>query len=178
MARFDLSQYETVEARLVRFWEDNPDGRVQTQLVHADENRYIVRAELFKNIEDRNPVSSGYAEETVGSSPVNKTSALENCETSAIGRACANWRYQAKGAPRPSREEMAKASKPNQIGVFQKATIKEISESLGITGQNLAAYASMALDRTVKNFGDLTGADGDKIIDALLAEPVAETVVD
>ena len=174
MARFDLSQYETVEARLVRFWEDNPEGRVHTMLIHADENRYIVRAELFKNIEDRNPVSSGYAEETVGSSPVNKTSALENCETSAIGRAAANWIYQSKNAQRPSREEMTKAAKPDGIRDDQKATIKETGAALGITGPDLAAYVSMALDRTVKGFGDLTVDDGDKVIEALMAEPVVD----
>jgi hypothetical protein len=51
--------------------------------------------------------ATGYAEETVTSRGVNQTSALENCETSAIGRALANAGYAPKGK-RPSREEMSK----------------------------------------------------------------------
>ena len=35
---------------------------------------------------------------------------MENCETSAIGRALANWKYQGSNKPRPSREEMRKVS--------------------------------------------------------------------
>jgi hypothetical protein len=36
---------------------------------------------------DREIISNGYSEQFRGSSPVNKTSALENCETHAVGRA-------------------------------------------------------------------------------------------
>jgi hypothetical protein len=73
----------------------------------VEASRYIVKAYLFKNAEDGVAWATGYAEETVTSRGVNQTSALENCETSAIGRALANAGYAAKGK-RPSREEMTK----------------------------------------------------------------------
>jgi hypothetical protein len=110
MARFDLNDYETVEDRLVKFWADHPEGRILTDLVAYGDKQFIFRAEVYFTFSDDRPVASGYAEEVVGSTPVNKTSAAENCETSAIGRALANCGYATKGK-RPSREEMAKVQR-------------------------------------------------------------------
>jgi hypothetical protein len=69
-----------------------------------------VKAEVWRDQADAGPASTGFAEERVGSGPVNRTSALENCETSAVGRALANLNYAPKGA-RPSVEEMGKADR-------------------------------------------------------------------
>jgi hypothetical protein len=44
---FDLSNYETVEDRLIRFWADHPDGRIATTLVAQDGDQVIFRAEVF-----------------------------------------------------------------------------------------------------------------------------------
>jgi len=110
---FDLSQYEPVEERLARFWKDHPQGRVHTELVngsHAGESVVII-ASVYKDKADLYPDATGHAQETPGSNPVNKTSWIENCETSAIGRALANMGYAPKGS-RPSREEMAKVAAP------------------------------------------------------------------
>jgi hypothetical protein len=110
---FNLADYEPVEVRLEKFIKDYPSFRIATELEVVEATRYIVKAYLFKNAEDGVAWATGYAEETVTSRGVNQTSALENCETSAIGRALANAGYAPKGK-RPSREEMTKvvASKP------------------------------------------------------------------
>ena len=63
-------------------------------------------------METLHPWATGLAEETVQGRGVNATSALENCETSAIGRALANAGYATKGK-RASREEMAKVAAKN-----------------------------------------------------------------
>lgn len=110
MPQFNLDNYETVEDRLRRFWADHPNGRVATLMEHYDENRVVFRASIYFEANDLNPIATGYAEEIRGASPVNKTSHVENAETSAIGRALANCNYAPKGA-RPSREEMTKASR-------------------------------------------------------------------
>ena len=104
---FNLDDYETVEERLVKFWKEHPDGRISTTLVESTLQRFIVQASVFRTEVDVHPWTTGYAEETVSTRGVNSTSALENCETSAIGRALANAGYVTKGK-RPSREEMSK----------------------------------------------------------------------
>jgi hypothetical protein len=104
---FNLADYETVEVRLEKFIKDYPDFRIATELEVVERDRYIVKAYLFKTASDSLSWATGYAEEKITDRGVNSTSALENCETSAIGRALANAGYAAKGK-RPSREEMSK----------------------------------------------------------------------
>jgi hypothetical protein len=107
---FNLADYEPVEVRLEKFIKDYPDFRISTELEVIESNRYVVKAYLYKTATDSVAWATGLAEETVTSRGVNQTSALENCETSAIGRALANAGYAPKGK-RPSREEMTKVVK-------------------------------------------------------------------
>ena len=120
---FNLEDYETVEERLVKFWKEHPDGRISTTLVDSTLQRFIVQASIFRTEVDVHAWTTGYAEETVSTRGVNSTSALENCETSAIGRALANAGYVTKGK-RPSREEMSKVKanepKPLQTRLEEK----------------------------------------------------------
>lgn len=107
---FDLSQYETVESRLEKFISDFPDFRIDTAMESFENDRFIVRAAIYRTFADEVPFSTGYAEEKISDRGVNSTSALENCETSAIGRALANAGYAAKGK-RASQSEMAKVAR-------------------------------------------------------------------
>jgi hypothetical protein len=111
MAAFNLADYETVEDRLKRFWAENPDGTIVTEIVANPTNggEWVVRAEIYANKESHLPMSTGLASEIPGKGMANATSALENCETSAIGRGLANWKYS--GNKRASREEMAKVAR-------------------------------------------------------------------
>lgn len=110
MPNFNLDDYEPVEDRLARFWADHPKGRVRTELLaSAASNEWVVFAEIYRDSADAVPFATGLAHEVIGQGMVNRTSALENCETSALGRALANGGYAPKGK-RPSREEMAKAA--------------------------------------------------------------------
>jgi len=127
---FNLDDYETVEERLIKYWKDHPDGRIETKLIEASATRFIVQAYIYRTEADQHPWSSGLAEETVQGRGVNATSALENCETSAIGRALASAGYSTKGK-RPSREEMAKVAAKQAVVTSiaeVKAKMKETTE--------------------------------------------------
>ena len=112
--RFNPEEYETVDERIKRFYEDNPEGAIITDLKSdpADFGQCRYAAIVFRSASDapHRPWATGYAYEVAGQSSrdgANFGSHEENCETSAIGRALANAGYS--GAKRPSREEMNSA---------------------------------------------------------------------
>ena len=127
---FDLSNYESVEDRIPKFWADHPNGRMVTALVHHDGDEWVFRCELFRENETE-PYAVGHAHEEKTQRGVNSTSACENCETSAIGRALAQAGYAAKGK-RPSREEMAKTS--NRGNQQQKGEAVGASSPAAVVG--------------------------------------------
>ena len=146
---FNLEDYETVEERLAKFWKEHPDGRIYTTLVEHTLQRFIVQAAIYRTEVDAHPWTTGYAEETVSTRGVNSTSALENCETSAIGRALANANYASKGK-RPSREEMAKVNqgqpKPFAEKLADKITMPVEDDPWTTKAVHPAPSASEAID--------------------------------
>jgi len=119
MPKFNIDNYELVEDRLKKFWKDNPNARINTDVVgnSDDGTMVIVKAELFINKEDTQPIATGLAQETKGLGGfANNEAWLENCESSAIGRALANWKYQGSKKPRPTQEEMKKVIANDNVG--------------------------------------------------------------
>lgn len=116
MAQFNLADYETVEERLKRAHTQYEDLRVVTVNHTKPEDRqvstWVVEARIYLSVNDQLedcPKATGWAFEIDGGGMANKTSALENCETSAIGRALANMNMS--GNKRTSREEMQKVER-------------------------------------------------------------------
>jgi hypothetical protein len=153
---FNLADYETVEVRLEKFIKDYPDFRIATELEVVERDRYIVKAYLFKTALDSVSWATGYAEEKITDRGVNSTSALENCETSAIGRALANAGYAAKGK-RPSREEMSKvvAQKPVKPAVadVQDYWTTPVNQYMKVVD------APVTLEKAMENIAAVMGTD-------------------
>jgi len=111
---YNPDDYELVEVRLEKFWKENPDGRIKTKLIESSEDGLMVicYAEIYEHKDDTEPKATGIAQEYQDDkSFANRTSWMEVSETSALGRALANWKYQGSKKARPSKEEMSKVSK-------------------------------------------------------------------
>lgn len=124
MARFNLEDYETVDQRIQRFYRTFPDGRIETTLLdfqgEPNNTRWVVKAAAFRTSEpDARPAGEGHAFEIDGGGGANKTSALENCETSAVGRALADAGLS--GTKRTTREEMLKVRSGEVTDRIKKA---------------------------------------------------------
>ena len=124
----------------------------------VEATRYIVKAYLFKDASDGVAWATGYAEETVTSRGVNQTSALENCETSAIGRALANAGYAPKGK-RPSREEMSKvvAAKPVKPPVQEVKAEDQDYWTTPVGQYNKVVDAPVTLDKAMETIAAVMG---------------------
>jgi hypothetical protein len=133
---FNLDDYETVEERLTKFWKDHPEGRVETKLIVNTPTQYIVWSAIYRDAADVQPWATGLAEETVQGRGVNATSALENCETSSLGRSLANAGYATKGK-RASREEMSKVATASKI----KAKVQQVKAKMADTSQQYVPVA-------------------------------------
>ena len=127
---FNLADYETVEERLVKFWKENPDGQIHTKLLSNTPTQFIVEASIYRTEADARPWTTGLAEETIAARGVNATSALENCETSAIGRALANAGFATTGK-RASREEMSKVAGAEKV----KSEIADVKAKMAETSK-------------------------------------------
>ena len=108
MAQFNLDDYVSVNTRLEKFWEKYPDGRIDTQIIKWMAGVITMKASVYKNIADEKPAATGHAYEKEGASFINKTSAVENCETSVVGRALALMGFEVKHSI-ASKEEVANA---------------------------------------------------------------------
>ena len=108
--KFDIDSYVTVQERISIFWSRFPEGRITTKISHLDGPKHTarmvtVRANVYKDRTNRSPDATGFAKEREGTQGANQTAFVENCETSAIGRALANMNI-AVSKNRPSQEEM------------------------------------------------------------------------
>ena len=167
MNRFNLEDYETVEERIRKFYEANPDGRIITDNKTTIEDRsvstWVVFASVFLTAGDQAnnlPKATGWAFEVDGGNGANKTAALENAETSAIGRALANAGLS--GNKRTTREEMEKVERgltPDPIRDWEAeaARLTDIEALRNLWNEAKRNQATPATLSKIKKYADILG---------------------
>ena len=114
---FNLDDYEPVQSRFARFidWANGQEHfyAVVSEMLSAPGAEICV----FKTsiLCDGVVIATGHAEEVRGQGNVNRTSHVENCETSSLGRCLSNFPVHnfagSDYTKRPSREEMSKVQR-------------------------------------------------------------------
>lgn len=175
MAKFDLSKYATVAERLAQFHKDYPDGRIVTNWEssytvtgeNGQRNIWVIKAYLYLTAGDQAnnlPKATGHAFEIDGTGGANQTSALENAESSAIGRCLMVAGYSMNKDPNTlaSREEMQKV-----VAVEQRDWIAEADKIMNVTdmrnlyAQAKAAGADSAVLERLKTYGEALGSSSE-----------------
>lgn len=147
-------EYNTVALRIHNFRNDHPDWSIVTKIIQNDD-AVIVNAEIRD--ESGRVLATGHAEERRGSNNINKTNAIENCETSAVGRALAFLDYGGKNIA--SAEEMQRVEEPaHKANVDVIKTIQELAEEKGVS-----------LDRITNRYevSDIHALDADQAQNAI-----------
>ena len=98
------TSYHTVSERVNSWKKEHPDQTMQSEIIFHDDQKVIVKSTIF---DEGKIIATGHAEELRSSSKIISTSALENAETSSLGRALAFHKYA--GSQIASADEVANA---------------------------------------------------------------------
>jgi hypothetical protein len=164
-------EYVQVTERVKAFRSICPGGSIATEIVSLTDNMVIMKTTITD--EDGKVLSTGMAFERPDSSYINKTSYIENCETSAVGRAL-GWLAIGVDASMASAEELVNALKgqerikakeaeetaptyPNEVndiaaaeqGAKNTKRLKELSAKTGFSSANLKDWKNMAVDNKI-----------------------------
>jgi hypothetical protein len=84
-----LKDYVDVAERIRAWYEAYPNGRIETAVLDHDDKRVVIEAKAYRgDVPDEKPAGVGHsAMQIPGSTPYTRGSEIENCETSAVGRA-------------------------------------------------------------------------------------------
>lgn len=117
-------QYAPVNERVLAFRKVFPDGTITTEIVDQTENSVTMKSTI---IAEGKVIGTGYASE-VKKGLVNSTSMIENCETSAVGRALGMCGFGVESGI-ASQEEVEKAkeleNEYNRVEIYNKIFIPE-----------------------------------------------------
>jgi hypothetical protein len=153
---FDLSSYEDVNSRIKRFRETHISGRIITEIVEIDVTKgyVIIRASVFREHEDVVPAAVDYAYEQRSDRGVNRDFWIENCSTSAIGRAIG---LLMPSDTRPTRQDMEK--------VERLKSVPAVEVDLWATATPIKPEAVGSVRPAAESIADIKAQLGGEILD-------------
>ena len=152
--------YVEVNQRILAFWELFPNGAIVTELLNDDGKRCDMKASVY--VDDR-LVSTGHAFEYQSAGLVNKTSYIENCETSAIGRALGIFGIGIT-------DSIASAEEVESAISHQERNEEPPNQAEGKPADKPDVKAAkQKLWKVIQRFAELSGADAKAILTEELA---------
>ena len=158
--------YKTVALRVAEFREEQPSWTIDTMIVEATSDLVLMRAEIRD--EEGRLIGAGHAEEVRSNGRINKTSAVENCETSAIGRALSACGFAGSEYASANEVEGAKAQASEGRTVVTKQDVMAALKKRGLE-QDAKHIVGYWLDdlADVEKFEDSPNAARQKLIDEI-----------
>lgn len=172
-------KYTTVAVRVEVFRKVfGMRGRIRTEMLHADADTVVMQAHIeFLHDSQWHEYANGYAEEKRNSSQVNRTSAVENCESSAVGRALANLGLH--GGEYASANEVENAihqqgqPEPTKVALIsdeQAANLQALATEADVDTEKFFGWFSSATKYAVSRWADIHATDYDRALKALEAK--------
>lgn len=147
--------YAEVPKRITAFRKLFPDGYITTQMEECDfaNGVCLVRAECgYYNDGNRIPLASGYSYEREDNGFINKTSFVENCETSAVGRALGMLGIGIKASIASAEELQNAINKQEQMQAQEQGKIETqpISKAKITALQTKAKKDAVSIDKVLE----------------------------
>ncbi len=127
-------EYVDVANRIQAFRQIFPEGRIETEILDHSNGSVLIKASVYSI--DGRLLATGHALENQNASMINKTSYIENCETSAIGRALGN------------------------LGIGSTQSIASVEE---MTGALAAQEVIAQTDKVIDSIIDIAGGDRERV---------------
>ena len=146
--------YVTVDERLIYFRDHYPNYSLVSEVIEKTEDSILIKAIILD--EKNRIIATGLAEEEKGSNYINKTSYVENCETSAWGRALANFGIGIDAGSVASADEVINAinnqkkTKHYPNYEFKKGTLTDVQFARAIESIKEGSYTKEQLLKTFK----------------------------
>jgi hypothetical protein len=161
-----MQDYVTVAERIEKFYREHEQGRIITHILEHDSERgfILMRAEVYRTADDAQPAATGHAYEYRDAGFVQKTSYIEVCETSAVGRALALCGFEVKRGI-ASREEMEKQTRHAQN--FRDKVVTAVKEAAPAPARQEKPATEAATTPAAKSERMATDIQKDEILDLL-----------
>lgn len=171
--------YVLVKDRVLFFNDTYPKGSIETKILSTADGTFILQAVVTPSVDEPERRFTGHAAETVGAGYINETAALENAETSAIGRALAAMgigvidsiaSVDEVNKAENARKKPSQTPSQKQLDYLEKiAKTNYTNENTGRVGATLDEMANQLINKSVK-----TAADARLLFDRLKEEGVID----